>query len=67
MAAAVDTSNGFVAGTPEALFQAEFGFAEGRFAVTRDGQRFLINVAAQTVERRMRLTVVVNWPSTIRR
>ena len=63
--ASIDTANGLAAGTPKALFQGAFGFESGRYAVTGDGQRFLVLVAAQAVEGRMRLAVVVNWPSTI--
>ena len=62
MAAGIDTTRSFVPTLPERLFTTEL--RPGSFhpyAVTRDGQRFLI-------PREMRpapITVVLNWPTLL--
>jgi hypothetical protein len=40
------------------------GYASHQYDVSSDGQRFLINAAETTASP---LTVVVNWPASIRR
>ena len=71
MAAAVDTTHEFQAGTPAALFAVatlpNSGPAFGRqYAATKDGQRFLVNVV-QEPSLAIPLTVVVNWLSAVQR
>jgi Tol biopolymer transport system component len=68
MAASIDTTRQFSSGVPVPLFFAETRAAVGgigpQFAVTRDGQRFLIIAIAQHV-REIPLTAIVNWPATL--
>jgi hypothetical protein len=51
MAAATNTANGFAAGIPESLFAtgALLTTSRHQYAVTKDGQQFLINAALQPV------------------
>jgi Tol biopolymer transport system component len=68
MMAAVVKSNGasFEAATPQALFTA--AGASG-FAVTRDGQRFLVNVPAggESAASGPPLTVITNWLAGVKK
>jgi hypothetical protein len=69
MAAAVDTTRGFEAGTPQTLFQpntARFNTGHGNYAAARDGQRFLIN-SRREQSGTTPLTVVVNWLSAVQK
>ena len=68
MAAAIDTTAQFQAGVPTPLFTvATTGPPASRqYAVTKDGQRFLVNVI-QEQSTATPLTVVVNWPSAVQR
>jgi serine/threonine-protein kinase len=66
MAVPVDTRNGFEAGIPKLLFNRRYtvsGLAQNRYDVSRDGQRFLVNVA--TVEQSTAFNVVLNWPTEL--
>jgi eukaryotic-like serine/threonine-protein kinase len=63
MAVAISAANGFEAGIPQALFASgavNFTGNRRQYAVTRDGQRFLINLPQQRATPTP-LTVVVNW------
>jgi dipeptidyl aminopeptidase/acylaminoacyl peptidase len=71
MAVAIDAIGDFTAGVPQALFQAgapTFNFATSvmtsgtsqSYAVTKDGQRFLVNAKPAAVAP---LTVLLNWPA----
>jgi len=66
MAAAVNTANGFTAGVPESLFASGAPLTTSRrqYAVTKDGQQFLINVALPAPAE---LTITVNWQQALRR
>jgi hypothetical protein len=44
----------------------EVGQTGGQFAVSRDGQRFLVVVRQPGDTSQRPLTVVLNWPETIR-
>jgi Tol biopolymer transport system component len=68
MAASVDTSRQFEAGTPQALFVAPaLGLSNSRqYAVSKDGKRFLMNVRSERATATP-LTVVVNWLVTIQK
>jgi Tol biopolymer transport system component len=67
-AVSVDTTKGFTAGPPKALFQTGVVSLSQMYDVTRDGQRFLVNArpnnAAATATP---LTVILNWTSTLQR
>jgi hypothetical protein len=62
MAAPVRSGESFEAGAPGALFEFRAGTFQtfAPYAVTADGQRFLINAVVET-EPNAPLTVVVNW------
>jgi eukaryotic-like serine/threonine-protein kinase len=66
MAVAIDTTGQFTAGLPQALFptRARVGNYQ-KFAVTKDGKRFLISAPPQS--RSAPLTVVLNWTATIQK
>ena len=68
MAVPIDTTGRFDAGTPQALFPtAAPRFNTGRvYAVTKDGQRFLVNARPQQASGTP-LTVVVNWMAAIQK
>jgi eukaryotic-like serine/threonine-protein kinase len=67
MAAAVDTSNGFQTAAAQPLFPSGIPLAGTRrqYAVARDGHHFLMTAAERSST--IPLTVVVNWPATLRR
>ncbi len=69
MAVAVKASSSFEVGIPTALFQIGMEFGTGyrhQYAVTRDGERFLVIRAATTQEARP-ITVVLNWESELKK
>jgi eukaryotic-like serine/threonine-protein kinase len=69
MAVSISTANGFEAGIPQALFASgavNFTGNRRQYAVTRDGQRFLINLPQQRATPTP-LTVVVNWQAAAQR
>ena len=69
MAAGVDTTHGFENAAPQPLFQpntARFNTGFGNYAVSRDGQRFLVN-SRRTQSTPAPLTVVVNWLSAVQK
>ena len=57
----------FETGAPGALFNtgitASFIDRRNQYVVTRDGQRFLVNISAED-ENSAPITVVVNWDAT---
>ena len=70
MAAAVRiTSNGFETGAARALFNTgistSFIDRRNQYLVTRDGQRFLVNLSAEDVNSSP-ITVVSNWKTTLK-
>jgi len=73
MAATVRPGDSFDAGSPVPLFKTRItGVGTGNnwghnpnYTVSRDGQRFLINVLTET--RQVPATVVLRWPAALRR
>jgi serine/threonine protein kinase len=67
MAVDVNPQQSFEVGAPKVLFQTTVARYEApnRYAVSRDGQRFLINSAVEEVSHTM--TVVLNWTGEIKR
>jgi Tol biopolymer transport system component len=68
MVVPVDAGRSFNAGPPEALFHTHvWGLTPNQvYAVTKDGQRFLVNAAKQQPSGTAPLTVVLNWTAAIR-
>ena len=64
MAVPIDLTTGSAAGLPKALFSAGLVSNNNMYAVTKDGQRFLVNKNAAVATP---LTVIVNWPSTLQK
>jgi hypothetical protein len=64
MAVPVKTTGGFEAGAPHMLFQSSpdplYPNLGMSYAVTRDGQRFLVN-AAMDERRNSPITIITNW------
>jgi hypothetical protein len=56
----------FEAGTPRQLFQSQLqeSWSRNQYAVTPDGQRFLL-VYPREPEKPAPITVVVNWPALV--
>ncbi len=66
MSAQIRTGSDLVAGTPKLLFKVA-GSDLGRFAVTADGNRLLIDEPVQKTEgEKPDITVVLNWSAGIR-
>jgi hypothetical protein len=69
MAMPVTTGTQFAAGTPSPLFDIPMGFSANivaRYGVSRDGQRFLMNVP-DPVGQRAPVELVLNWPALLKR
>jgi hypothetical protein len=69
MTVAMDATGQFRAGAPQALFRTgatAANFFRQQYAVTKDGQRFLVNAPSHQSSG-AHLTVVVNWPATIQK
>jgi hypothetical protein len=69
MAAPVRSGESFEVGAPVSLFEFRAGtFLVGiaPYAVTGDGQRFLLSAVVET-EPNAPLTVIVNWPAEVKR
>jgi eukaryotic-like serine/threonine-protein kinase len=68
MAAPVRTDESFEMGAAASLFEFRAGTLLGSapYAMTRDGQRFLINAVVET-EPNAPLTVVVNWAAGVKK
>src|SRR5262249_6624917 len=66
----IQSTPGFEAGTPEPLFQSGT-LSGGRrtYAVTKDGQRFLVLVPRSSDRNATSLpiTVVTNWPASVQK
>jgi Tol biopolymer transport system component len=63
----IDASDAFAAGQPKRLFATgAFGDMQ-MYAVTKDGQRFLVNARPQSAATATPLTVIVNWTSTLQK
>ena len=60
----MDLTAGSVAGLPKTLFPAGVVSTNNMYAVTKDGQRFLVNRSAAITTP---LTVVLNWTSTLQK
>ena len=71
MAVAIDATDQINAGVPLALFPTALGtganqLVNQRYAVTKDGKRFLVSATPQQ-SRVAPLTVVLNWTATIQK
>ena len=73
MAVPIAAESAFTAGVPKALFAAPIWGGGGtlnvtRYDVTRDGQRFLVNVLMdkEKPEPLGPITVVLNWPAGLK-
>jgi serine/threonine protein kinase/Tol biopolymer transport system component len=69
MAAAVDATRGFETVATQTLFQpnaARYNTGLGNYAVSRDGQRFLVN-SRREQSSGVPLTVVVNWLAAVQK
>ena len=62
----IDLTASSPAGLPRTLFPAEAVSLYNMYAVTRDGQRFLVN-RPQNAATATPLTVIVNWTSTLQK
>ena len=60
----IDLTAGSAAGLPTILFPAAVVSTNNMYAVTKDGQRFLVNRNAAVATP---LTVIVNWPSMLQK
>jgi hypothetical protein len=59
----------FEAGVPQALFSTGLVNTppdQRRFAVSKDGKRFLVNINQRDANLRQ-ITVVVNWPASVQK
>ena len=67
MSVPIGTGRSFDAGLPRALFHANVWTHTYNqvYAVTKDGQRFLVNATPQQYSAAAPLTVVLNWPAVI--
>jgi hypothetical protein len=70
MAVAVKTTGGFEAGVPRMLFQSSadplYPNLGLPYDVTADGQRFLVNAAADQ-SRASSITIITNWTAGLKR
>ncbi len=67
MSAGIDAATELRATVPQRLFKA-IGATDDRYAVTKDGKRFLIRVGESGVfSGSTPITIVVNWPAKIRK
>ena len=67
MSARIDAATDLRATVPERLFKA-IGAIDDRYAVTKDGKRFLIRVGESGVfSGSTPITIVKNWPAKIRK
>jgi hypothetical protein len=65
MVVPIRADRSFEAGSPQSLFQTRaWRFTAAQiYAVTRDGQRFLVNATSEKSSPAVPLTVVLNWTS----
>ena len=68
MAVPIRAGRSFEAGAPQAVFRTNVWQATFNqvYAVTKDGQRFLVNATSQTSRGAVPLTVVLDWTSDAR-
>ncbi len=66
MAVAVNGEGAFDAGVPKVLFQTREVIDRYRYAVTSDGQRFLVHTPLEEANTTS-LTVVLNWTQVLKR
>ncbi len=69
MAVPVKSGAAFATGVPRPLFRfatAGGGFATHNYAVSNDGQRFLV-VGASTSDKSVPMTVVLNWQAGLKK
>ena len=70
MVVEVNAGDRFRAGVPKALFQMrlpmDFDWSSGNYAVTADGQRFLVTTPAGEAASPT-ITVVLNWPAALKK
>ena len=66
MAVPIDLTASSPAGLPKTLFPAGVVSTNNMYAVTKDGQRFLVN-RRQNAATATPLTVIVNWTSTLQK
>jgi eukaryotic-like serine/threonine-protein kinase len=70
MVVEVNGGDGFRAGAPKALFQmrlpSDFSWGSGNYAVTADGQRFLVTTPAGEAASPT-IAVVLNWPAAVKK
>jgi dipeptidyl aminopeptidase/acylaminoacyl peptidase len=64
--ASIDAKNTLAPGPPKTLFPAGVISTNNMYAVTKDGQRFLVN-RPQSTATATPLTVIVNWASTLQK
>jgi hypothetical protein len=67
MAISIDTTSPLHPSVPKSLFPAgaaAFGYNQA-YGVTKDGQRFLVNVRSQSTNGTAPLTIVLNWTAAI--
>ena len=64
MAVAVNGEGTFQAGVPKVLFQTREVVGRYRYAVTVDGQRFLVNTPVEEASTAP-ITVVLNWTAEL--
>jgi hypothetical protein len=60
----------FVASSPKALFGTRLGIRDtpgNYYAVTRDGQRFLLSSVVTEETNRAPITIVLNWPAALKK
>jgi serine/threonine-protein kinase len=67
MAASIETSPDFHAGTPHLLFEGPFFEGGHDYAVTRDGKGFILIRDSQPGQQQAELKVIVNWADELRR
>ena len=68
MSVPVGAGRSFDAGPPQALFQQRWRLTANQvYAVTKDGQRFLVNATPQKSSGAAPLTVVLNWTTAFQK
>ena len=63
----IDATDTFAYGVPKTLFPVGVISTNNLYAVTRDGQRFLVNARLRNTPAVTPLTVIVNWTSTLQK
>jgi eukaryotic-like serine/threonine-protein kinase len=63
----IDSTNPSPAGSSKTLFPTGMISTNNMYAVTRDGQRFLVNARSRNTPPLTPLTVMINWTSTLQK